>query len=189
MGAEREEELPAGEVPQLAPRPQRVSDHVHHDEDRQDGQVSNECLTMFRSSVLYGFLWTFGYYNSTPFPARFMDDLEVFGLLVACLCHDLDHRGTNNSYQTKVGKHEILSGSVNILFIRLVNIDHRLCSGLEDVYFSTFSVKICWNMCKEKSFIGDSFYSDSFLELGSKMCTLDFSCKEQFSEGTALSAR
>ena len=33
---------------------------------------------------------------------RFMDDLEVFGLLVACLCHDLDHRGTNNSYQTKV---------------------------------------------------------------------------------------
>ena len=33
---------------------------------------------------------------------RFTDDLEVFGLLVACLCHDLDHRGTNNSYQTKV---------------------------------------------------------------------------------------
>ena len=31
-----------------------------------------------------------------------MDELEVFGLLVACLCHDLDHRGTNNSYQTKV---------------------------------------------------------------------------------------
>ena len=122
VGAEREEELPAGEVPQLAPRPQRVSDHVHHDEDRQDGQVSNECLTMFRSSVLYGFLWTFGYYNSTPFSARFMDDLEVFGLLVACLCHDLDHRGTNNSYQTKVGKHGILSGSVNILFILTVNI-------------------------------------------------------------------
>ena len=116
-----------------------------------------------------------------------MDDLEVFGLLVACLCHDLDHRGTNNSYQTKVGKHEILSWSVNILFIRMVNIVSIL--GLEDVYFSTFGVKICWNMCKEKSFIGDSFYSDSFLELGSKMCTLDFSCKEQFSEGTALSVR
>jgi len=33
---------------------------------------------------------------------RFMEDMEVFGLLVACLCHDLDHRGTNNSYQTKV---------------------------------------------------------------------------------------
>jgi cGMP-specific 3',5'-cyclic phosphodiesterase, invertebrate len=23
------------------------------------------------------------------------------GLLVACLCHDLDHRGTNNAFQTK----------------------------------------------------------------------------------------
>ncbi|CAH1783003.1 unnamed protein product [Owenia fusiformis] len=28
-------------------------------------------------------------------------ELEVFGLLVACLCHDLDHRGTNNAFQSK----------------------------------------------------------------------------------------
>uniref|UniRef100_A0A8D9B1L7 3',5'-cyclic-GMP phosphodiesterase n=1 Tax=Cacopsylla melanoneura TaxID=428564 RepID=A0A8D9B1L7_9HEMI len=34
---------------------------------------------------------------------RFMSDLEILGLLVACLCHDLDHRGTNNAFQTKVG--------------------------------------------------------------------------------------
>ena len=27
---------------------------------------------------------------------------QVFGLLVACLCHDLDHRGTNNAFQSKV---------------------------------------------------------------------------------------
>ncbi|XP_018336925.1 cGMP-specific 3',5'-cyclic phosphodiesterase isoform X2 [Agrilus planipennis] len=32
---------------------------------------------------------------------RFMSDLDVLGLLVACLCHDLDHRGTNNAFQTK----------------------------------------------------------------------------------------
>ncbi|KAK4296300.1 hypothetical protein Pmani_031195 [Petrolisthes manimaculis] len=32
---------------------------------------------------------------------RFMTDIEMLGLLVACLCHDLDHRGTNNSFQTK----------------------------------------------------------------------------------------
>ncbi|KAF4528303.1 hypothetical protein B566_EDAN014978 [Ephemera danica] len=32
---------------------------------------------------------------------QFMKDLEILGLLVACLCHDLDHRGTNNSFQTK----------------------------------------------------------------------------------------
>lgn len=27
--------------------------------------------------------------------------LQILGLLVACLCHDLDHRGTNNAFQTK----------------------------------------------------------------------------------------
>uniref|UniRef100_A0A1Y1MPH6 Phosphodiesterase n=1 Tax=Photinus pyralis TaxID=7054 RepID=A0A1Y1MPH6_PHOPY len=32
---------------------------------------------------------------------RFMSDLEILGMLVACLCHDLDHRGTNNAFQTK----------------------------------------------------------------------------------------
>ncbi|XP_077287687.1 cGMP-specific 3',5'-cyclic phosphodiesterase-like [Arctopsyche grandis] len=32
---------------------------------------------------------------------RFMSELEILGLLVACLCHDLDHRGTNNAFQTK----------------------------------------------------------------------------------------
>ncbi|XP_034254332.1 cGMP-specific 3',5'-cyclic phosphodiesterase-like, partial [Thrips palmi] len=32
---------------------------------------------------------------------RFMTDLEILGLLVACLCHDLDHRGTNNAFQAK----------------------------------------------------------------------------------------
>lgn len=32
---------------------------------------------------------------------RFFSDLEVFALIVACFCHDLDHRGTNNAFQTK----------------------------------------------------------------------------------------
>lgn len=26
-------------------------------------------------------------------------DLEIFALFVSCLCHDIDHRGTNNSFQ------------------------------------------------------------------------------------------
>ena len=30
------------------------------------------------------------------------DDLEIFGMLVACLCHDLDHRGFNNAFQVKL---------------------------------------------------------------------------------------
>jgi len=31
-----------------------------------------------------------------------LGDLECLGLLIACLCHDLDHRGTNNSFQAKM---------------------------------------------------------------------------------------
>ena len=34
-----------------------------------------------------------------PNPGLFF---QIFGLLVACLCHDLDHRGTNNAFQSKV---------------------------------------------------------------------------------------
>lgn len=32
----------------------------------------------------------------------FISDLHVLGLLVACLSHDVDHRGTNNAYQLKI---------------------------------------------------------------------------------------
>lgn len=33
--------------------------------------------------------------------AHVVGEIETLGLLVACLCHDLDHRGTNNSFQVK----------------------------------------------------------------------------------------
>lgn len=33
---------------------------------------------------------------------QLLSDLEKFSLLVACLCHDLDHRGTNNTFQSKI---------------------------------------------------------------------------------------
>lgn len=33
---------------------------------------------------------------------KLFSDMEIFAILVACLCHDLDHRGTNNSFQTKI---------------------------------------------------------------------------------------
>ncbi|NP_001029121.1 sperm phosphodiesterase 5 [Strongylocentrotus purpuratus] len=32
---------------------------------------------------------------------KLLTDLEIFALIVACLCHDLDHRGTNNTFQVK----------------------------------------------------------------------------------------
>uniref|UniRef100_UPI00398ED1DF dual 3',5'-cyclic-AMP and -GMP phosphodiesterase 11A n=1 Tax=Pristiophorus japonicus TaxID=55135 RepID=UPI00398ED1DF len=30
-----------------------------------------------------------------------LTDIEILALMVGCLCHDLDHRGTNNAFQTK----------------------------------------------------------------------------------------
>lgn len=32
---------------------------------------------------------------------RIFGEIECLGLVIACLCHDLDHRGTNNSFQIK----------------------------------------------------------------------------------------
>lgn len=32
-----------------------------------------------------------------------MTPLQALLFLVSCLCHDIDHRGTNNTFQTKWG--------------------------------------------------------------------------------------
>lgn len=34
---------------------------------------------------------------------NYMTSLQALVFLVSCLCHDIDHRGTNNSFQTKCG--------------------------------------------------------------------------------------
>lgn len=36
-------------------------------------------------------------------------DIEILALFVSCMCHDLDHRGTNNSFQVaSVRAHTLL---------------------------------------------------------------------------------
>lgn len=30
-----------------------------------------------------------------------LTDVEILALIVGCVCHDLDHRGTNNAFQAK----------------------------------------------------------------------------------------
>lgn len=37
-----------------------------------------------------------------------LEDIEIFALFVSCMCHDLDHRGTNNSFQ--VASKSVLAG-------------------------------------------------------------------------------
>ncbi|XP_063227530.1 dual 3',5'-cyclic-AMP and -GMP phosphodiesterase 11A-like [Bacillus rossius redtenbacheri] len=66
-------------------------------------------------------------------------DLEVLGMFVGCLCHDLDHRGTNNSFQQKTGSALVLLyGTTNTMehhhFNHAVMIlsseSHNIFSGL-----------------------------------------------------------
>ncbi|XP_071090985.1 cGMP-specific 3',5'-cyclic phosphodiesterase-like isoform X2 [Haliotis cracherodii] len=42
-------------------------------------------------------------------------DLEIYALMVACLCHDLDHRGTNNAFQVKVASPLAMLYSTSVL--------------------------------------------------------------------------
>ncbi|KAK7012019.1 cGMP-specific 3p 5p-cyclic phosphodiesterase, partial [Biomphalaria glabrata] len=43
------------------------------------------------------------------------DAVEVFALMAACLCHDLDHRGTNNAFQVKVASPLAMLYSTSVL--------------------------------------------------------------------------
>lgn len=72
-------------------------------------------------------------------------DLEVLGMFVGCLCHDLDHRGTNNSFQQKTGSALVLLyGTTNTMehhhFNHAVMIlsseSHNIFSGLSPEHYS-----------------------------------------------------
>ncbi|XP_053564750.1 cGMP-dependent 3',5'-cyclic phosphodiesterase isoform X2 [Bombina bombina] len=39
---------------------------------------------------------------------NYLEDIEILALFVSCMCHDLDHRGTNNSFQ--VASKSVLAG-------------------------------------------------------------------------------
>ncbi|XP_067084872.1 cGMP-dependent 3',5'-cyclic phosphodiesterase-like isoform X2 [Osmerus mordax] len=40
--------------------------------------------------------------------SNYLEGIEIFALFVSCMCHDLDHRGTNNSFQ--VASKSVLAG-------------------------------------------------------------------------------
>nr|XP_006005037.1 PREDICTED: dual 3',5'-cyclic-AMP and -GMP phosphodiesterase 11A [Latimeria chalumnae] len=50
----------------------------------------NVCQLMFAMLTRAGF-------------QEILTDIEILALIVGCLCHDLDHRGTNNAFQAKSG--------------------------------------------------------------------------------------
>ncbi|NP_001407479.1 cGMP-dependent 3',5'-cyclic phosphodiesterase isoform 11 [Mus musculus] len=37
--------------------------------------------------------------------SNYLEDIEIFALFISCMCHDLDHRGTNNSFQVASRHH------------------------------------------------------------------------------------
>ncbi|KAF2987515.1 hypothetical protein EK904_002556, partial [Melospiza melodia maxima] len=41
--------------------------------------------------------------NKTAGFQEILTEIEILALIVGCLCHDLDHRGTNNAFQAKSG--------------------------------------------------------------------------------------
>jgi len=47
--------------------------------------VAHFCYLLFRNANLLSYV----------------DEIEVFSLFIACLCHDIDHRGTTNSYHVQ----------------------------------------------------------------------------------------
>ncbi|ELU14020.1 hypothetical protein CAPTEDRAFT_109907, partial [Capitella teleta] len=49
--------------------------------------VAHFCYLMFKNTQLLNYL----------------DEIELFALFAACLCHDIDHRGTTNSFQVASG--------------------------------------------------------------------------------------
>lgn len=42
----------------------------------------------------------FFYFQTAGFQ-EILTEIEILALIVGCLCHDLDHRGTNNAFQAK----------------------------------------------------------------------------------------
>lgn len=53
-------------------------------------------------------------------------DIEILALFVSCMCHDLDHRGTNNSFQVDSVRSTISRLLSHLHFMCQINKDYRL---------------------------------------------------------------
>ncbi|KAK4325067.1 hypothetical protein Pmani_004338, partial [Petrolisthes manimaculis] len=73
------------------------------------------------------------------------EDMEILAMFVGCLCHDLDHRGTNNSFQEKTGSAlALLYGTQNTMeqhhfnhAVMILNSEgHNIFSNLSSAQYS-----------------------------------------------------
>ncbi len=75
---------------------------------RHGFNVMSTMYTMFTVHFSYSFLkfstilsFIFFFTFKTGNYKDLLNDLEIFSILIACICHDLDHRGTTNKFQIK----------------------------------------------------------------------------------------
>eukprot|EP00163_Fabomonas_tropica_P002903 TRINITY_DN1235_c0_g1_i4.p1 TRINITY_DN1235_c0_g1~~TRINITY_DN1235_c0_g1_i4.p1 ORF type:complete len:1307 (+),score=396.90 TRINITY_DN1235_c0_g1_i4:645-4565(+) len=85
---------------------------------------------------------------------EYFNELERFAMLIACLCHDVDHRGTNNQFQVESNSPlaQIYNGTSvmeNHHWDRSVTIlsspEHNIFSGFSQSDISTF-----WKLLKQR---------------------------------------
>ena len=62
------------------------------------GFIDQKSLSL-SPSLFLTLIMTLSLVLSLTLSLSLFSELESLGLLVACLCHDVDHRGTNNSFQ------------------------------------------------------------------------------------------
>ncbi|CAB1333818.1 unnamed protein product [Coregonus sp. 'balchen'] len=113
--------------------------------DYDVSEVNNEVLCRWLLTVRKNYR-TVAYHNwrhafNTAGFQDVLSDAETLALMVGCLCHDLDHRGTNNAFQAKTGsalallygtsatlEHHHFNHAVMILQSEGHNIFANLCS-------------------------------------------------------------
>lgn len=99
-------------------------------------------------------------------------DIEVFALFVASLCHDIDHRGTTNSYQ--VASNSVLAslysseGSVLEVSARLS------CTLAIKMHLSAYIHNQCWlyNNVRNKKFFQRHHFAQTICILNTDGCNL-----------------
>ncbi|GIY75050.1 dual 3',5'-cyclic-AMP and -GMP phosphodiesterase 11 [Caerostris darwini] len=87
----RENHIPSTEI-------YRLYDLKFNDFSLKDKEMLKACIRMFME---FGFIQRFGIEYDVSKLCHVLGELETLSLLIACLCHDLDHRGVTNAYLKK----------------------------------------------------------------------------------------
>lgn len=74
-------------------------DDIHFDDFSLD--VDAMITAALRMFMELGMVQKFKIDYETAGFQEILTEVEILAVIVGCLCHDLDHRGTNNAFQAK----------------------------------------------------------------------------------------